>query len=219
MQTATVTNQPVTDRISAEGNSVGERSEDSGFKPKDVRAEEAGEHFDESFTQSEYFKAWQGLLTSDELRKILEESGYRAVFMPHTKIAASLEYWHIPEWITVVKPEEARIQRLLAGCELLITDYSSVAFDVAFLNKPVIYYQFDEDSFWEQQVFRKGYFDYRANGFGDVCVEEKELLEKLKKHMLSGCRNTQKYTDIINRTFKYHDAGNCRRIVEAVDKL
>lgn len=219
MQTATVTNQPVTDRISAEGNSVGERSEDSGFKPKDVGAEEAGEHFDESFTQSEYFKAWQGLLTSDELRKILENSGYRAVFMPHTKIAASLEYWHIPEWITVVKPEEVRIQRLLAGCELLITDYSSVAFDIAFLNKPVIYYQFDEDSFWEQQVFRKGYFDYRAKGFGDVCVEEKELLEKLKKHMLSGCRNTQKYTDIINRTFKYHDAGNCRRIVEAVDKL
>ena len=219
MQMATVTNQTVTNRISAGSNSGGLRSEESRYKLKDVMTGESGEHFDESFTQSEYFKAWQGLLTSDELRKLLVESGFRAVFMPHTKIAASLEYWHIPEWITVVKPEDVRIQRLLAGCELLITDYSSVAFDVAVLNKPVLYYQFDEDTFWEQQVFRKGYFDYRTKGFGDVCVKQEELLEQLKKIILSGCRNPQKYTDIINSTFKYHDAGNCRRIVEALKKI
>ena len=29
----------------------------------------------------------------------------------------------------------------------MITDYSSVAFDFSFLNKPVIYYQFDRNEF------------------------------------------------------------------------
>ncbi|MEX6101942.1 CDP-glycerol glycerophosphotransferase family protein [Mammaliicoccus sciuri] len=34
---------------------------------------------------------------------------------------------------------------LFKESKLMITDYSSVAFDFSFLEKPVIYYQFDRD--------------------------------------------------------------------------
>ncbi|PWZ82970.1 CDP-glycerol glycerophosphotransferase family protein, partial [Staphylococcus pseudintermedius] len=43
------------------------------------------------------------------------------------------------------------VQRLIQESQLMITDYSSVAFDFSFLNKPVIYYQYDTNQFLGNQ--------------------------------------------------------------------
>lgn len=39
------------------------------------------------------------------------------------------------------------VQQLLKESLLLITDYSSVFFDMMYMNKPVIFYQFDENQY------------------------------------------------------------------------
>ena len=57
----------------------------------------------------------------------------------------------------------------------MITDYSSVAFEMAYLKKAVLYYQFDEEEFFSGKHWQKGYFDYRKDGFGAVCVSENAL--------------------------------------------
>ena len=44
--------------------------------------------------------------------------------------------------------ETESIQNLFGRCAVLITDYSSVAFDMAYLNKALIYYQFDKEAFF-----------------------------------------------------------------------
>ena len=41
-----------------------------------------------------------------------------------------------------------RYQNLFLKSKILITDYSSTAFDMAYLNKKVIYFQFDEEDFF-----------------------------------------------------------------------
>ena len=45
--------------------------------------------------------------------------------------------------IKIVDKTEKSIQELLRECKYLITDYSSVAFDFAYMKKPLQYFQFD----------------------------------------------------------------------------
>ncbi len=53
---------------------------------------------------------------------------------------------------------------------MVVTDYSSIAFEAAHFNRPVVYYQFDTvEASSGQHVFTKGYFDYERDGFGAVC--------------------------------------------------
>ena len=42
---------------------------------------------------------------------------------------------------------------IFAQTDLMITDYSSVAFDFAYLRKPIVYSQFDRDSFFQWRAF------------------------------------------------------------------
>lgn len=53
---------------------------------------------------------------------------------------------------------------------------------MAVLDKPSIYYQFDEASFFNGgHVYTKGYFDYRQHGFGPVVTDQQTLLFELEK--------------------------------------
>ena len=49
-------------------------------------------------------------------------------------------------------------------------DYSSIAFDFAYMKKPLIYYQFDQDKYYTNH-FAKGYFDCERDGFGPQMSE------------------------------------------------
>lgn len=58
----------------------------------------------------------------------------------------------------------------------------SVAFEMAYLEKPTVYYQLDEaEVFSGGHIYERGYFDYRLNGFGPVAVEESHALDELEK--------------------------------------
>ena len=48
---------------------------------------------------------------------------------------------------------------------------SSVAFDFAYLGKPVIYAQFDKEEFYEKHDYKAGYFNYERDGFGEVVYD------------------------------------------------
>ena len=55
---------------------------------------------------------------------------------------------------------------------VMITDFSTVAFDFAYLKKPLIYYQFDNNYHFDVE---SGYFDYDEMGFGPVAKTSEEL--------------------------------------------
>ena len=49
--------------------------------------------------------------------------------------------------ITVASAETHDMQELMKSAEMMITDYSSVYFDMFYMKKPVVFYQFDEEEF------------------------------------------------------------------------
>lgn len=69
------------------------------------------------------------------------------------------------------------INKLLLMTDLLITDYSSVIFEYAFLEKPVIFYVPDLEEYSGARSF---YYDYKEYMYGTIAKNGEELIQGLK---------------------------------------
>ena len=102
---------------------------------------------------------------------------------------------------------------------LLVTDYSSIIFDYAFLGIPSIYAQFDKSEFYAAHSYKEGYFDYENMGFGPVCYDYESTVAAIIKAIENNCVMDEKYKNRVNNFFAYHDNKNCERIYQEILKL
>lgn len=168
------------------------------------------------FIQSEFFKFWNGFINSNRLFDILNQYDYQLIFYPHASMQHKVEYFKSNNThITIGKPSEYDVQQLLMESCLLITDYSSIYFDFAFMEKPLIYYQFDYDKYRKGQ-YQEGYFSYEKNGFGPIVRTEDDLLKELEALIQNQCIMPDIYKKRTSRFFTYRDIHNCERIYEAI---
>ncbi|HEH5121280.1 TPA: CDP-glycerol glycerophosphotransferase family protein, partial [Campylobacter coli] len=157
------------------------------------------------FVKSLYFQKWQEFLCSKELEKLAVRYGYSIVFIPHPQVRMYLEDFSLPSYIVTSYKES--MQELFCESSLMITDYSSVAFEMAVLNKPVLYYQFDKDELFLKHIYTQGYFDYKRDGFGGVSLNMDELLYELKIKL-------QNYS--LKNNFSISKINSSEKIIKAI---
>jgi CDP-glycerol glycerophosphotransferase (TagB/SpsB family) len=109
-------------------------------------------------------------------------------------------------------------RKVFAESSLLVTDYSSVAFDFAYLRKPLLYCQFDYSEFREKH-FQEGYFDYQRDGFGEIETNLEDTVCRIIEYMKNGCKLKDKYRIRIDSTFPFNDKNNCERVYNAIKAL
>ncbi|MBR8644323.1 CDP-glycerol glycerophosphotransferase family protein [[Brevibacterium] frigoritolerans] len=80
------------------------------------------------------------------LHELSKNNGFEIIFCLHPNMQKFTSYFKDAP-VRVISQGEVDVQRLIKESAIMITDYSSVAFDFSFLHKPVIYYQFDRDRF------------------------------------------------------------------------
>ena len=112
--------------------------------------------------------------------------------------------------------EQIKYQTLFNSGSLLITDYSSVAFDFSYLKKPIIYYQYIDDYHFDVET---GYFKYESMGFGEVCKEEEELVDLIIEYIKNECRMKDEYSRKVDDFYFYHDRNNCERVYKAIKNI
>ena len=117
-----------------------------------------------------------------------------------------MDAFDIPEAVKV--DMETPYQELFNNTSLMITDYSSVYFDYAYIKKPIIYYQNDD------YHYEKGYFDYETMGFGEVFENEDDVVEKVMEYVNNNCEMEDKYRKRVDDCFEYTDKNNCKRVYE-----
>jgi CDP-glycerol glycerophosphotransferase (TagB/SpsB family) len=98
---------------------------------------------------------------------------------------------------------------------MLITDYSSVAWDILYMNKPILFFQFDVELFLDTSG---SYMDMRKDLPGDRCETEDELLGLIDKYAANDLRIPDKYARLRESFFTYTDKNNCRRITEEIKR-
>ena len=92
------------------------------------------------FMKTNYARHWHGFMNHAILKE-LNDQGYQIVFAPHPSIQEYMDEFTVPDFIKIYSYSEGNIQSVFQNTSILITDYSSVAFDVAYLNKAILYYQ------------------------------------------------------------------------------
>lgn len=177
-----------------------------------------GRVYSEDFKNSEYFKNLNNLMNDKRLLKVLKEKGYKIRFIPHPNVLPQLDDFTKNEYIEI---EEGSVDYQKEFCEnkLLVTDYSSVAFDFAFLKKPVVYFQNDIEEFYAGQIYEKGYFDFETMGFGPVIQDYDKLVETIIELVKDDCKLDKKYQKRIKNFFKFHDNKNCERVYNEIINL
>lgn len=171
----------------------------------------------EYFVESEYYKKYNDLINDKRVLECAKKYGYKLVFFIHPELRVQLKDFKVHNQV-IIPPYYESYQKMFRESSLMITDYSSVAFDFAYTKKPIIYFQFDREEFFGRH-YKPGYFDYYKNGFGEVCENYEELVQLLINYMMDDCKLKTIYDKRINEFYKYTDQNNSKRVYEAIRKL
>lgn len=172
----------------------------------------------EDFASSEYCRFFNALINDDRLLGVMEKKGYKGLFCVHPAFEAQAGDFKGNGTVGVQYKENDYTDMVNRG-SALITDYSSLAYDFAFLNKPVIYAQYDADVFYDSQFYNAGYFDYAEDGFGPVCYDYDTTINRMIDLVENDCLQPDEYADRVKRTFAFTDNNNCERIYKELETL
>lgn len=171
------------------------------------------------FNGSAYDTFLKDFLGSPQLADLLESHDLRLLMVPHYNLAPVLT---VPEAngerIEVLEAATADIPFLLRSCDLLLTDYSSVQFDVAYVGAPVVYCQFDSDEY-ETGHSASSWFDSGRDGFGPVTTGAAATIEALRHYAATDFAREERYEARVQAVFAHQDRDNCARLVAAIDAL
>ncbi|MGD7043302.1 CDP-glycerol glycerophosphotransferase family protein [Jeotgalibacillus proteolyticus] len=114
-----------------------------------------------------------------DLKKMQEQLGseYIVLLRMHYLIAEKLELDEFRGFAFNFSNWED-IRELYLVSDLLITDYSSVFFDYANLNRPVIFYVYDLEKYKEE--LRGFYFDFETSAPGPLVTTTDEIIKTIK---------------------------------------
>lgn len=146
------------------------------------------------------FKKWKEILGEE----------YIVVFKPHYLIINKYENDHSLDGFLYSISADAEINELYVLSDILITDYSSVFFDYAVLNRPIYFYMYDIDEY--KGELRGFYLDIYKELPGKIYEDEKEMLEDVKSNTFN-----YSYLEIFNDRFNSEHTGNCaQKVIDIV---
>lgn len=161
--------------------------------------------------KSTYLKKWNSLLNNEKLLEYAQKNNYKIIFKPHINVN---EIIHLFDLDNVIFDDELSYQNVFNESKLLITDFSSVAFDFAYMKKPVLYYQWENDDFHFDLT--ESYFDYEEMGFGEKTNDENELIHLIKKHIDDDCQMKEKFKQRVDDFYRFTDKNNCKRVYDYI---
>ena len=174
---------------------------------------------DTSIMDSEYVKVWRSFLQHPILQQMRTQYGLDIMFFPHRLMQPYLHgFCDGIEGVTFASQQNFDTQELLKSAVLMITDYSSVFFDMVYMQKPVIFFQFDEQKFRQYQ-HKKGYFDYHNTPFASWNDTPEGVLSDLKENILNKYQVSDAYLAEHERIFKFYDTNNSKRIYDTLIQM
>src|SRR5699024_5658936 len=109
--------------------------------------------------------------------------------------------------------KKVQVNEKLMESSLLITDYSSVSWDMQYLNKPVLFYQFDYQDYMN---LTGSYIDIKENLFGNSSDTLDELIEQVQSVIKNGFLPEEKFELLRKENFAFTDLNNSKRIFEEI---
>lgn len=170
----------------------------------------------EEFTKTEYFQNYMKMINSPYLENYLKENNLEMNYYVHPKFKMYVgEFATDKENIRLIQYGDTPLNKLIMKSSMLITDYSSVAFDAFYMKKPVLFYHFDVD---EYNLNQGSYIDFDTELFGDRAFTNEELIALIEAYAENDFVEKPVYGEMRKKYFKYVDKNNSERIYSEIEK-
>ena len=166
---------------------------------------------DAEFIKSDYYKNFYEILTDKNLNSALSKYGYEIILYLHYELQKFSHLFKTDlQNVKIADFKNYGVRELLTESSLLVTDYSSVFFDCAYMRKPILYFWFDEEKFFATQ-YDKGYFGCRKDGFGRVVKTKGEVVNFLINKLENGMKNDEVYSERADKFFGEEISCRCEK--------
>lgn len=175
----------------------------------------------EEFKKTDYYRNFNNLITNERLLKLLDEYDYEINLYLHYELQKYIDLFEQKsDRVHVLKMANSDVQDLLMKSALLITDFSSVYFDFSYMNKPILYWQFDEEMFYKTQ-YERGYFSCREDGFGPVIDDndDEKVVDFIESELKDNMQVKPLYKERTDKFFTERTSDHCLKTYEAIKKL
>ncbi|WP_019877488.1 bifunctional glycosyltransferase/CDP-glycerol:glycerophosphate glycerophosphotransferase [Sporichthya polymorpha] len=171
----------------------------------------------DGFTETEFVKQWRAVLCAPDLGELAERHGLTVATLLHPNLQAVREELELPSYVTSFGFVGHDVRELFARSRVVVTDYSSMAFNAAYIDRPVVYFQFDHEAmFGGAHVGRGGYFKYERDGYGPVTYEADRALAAIREVVDRGPEPAEEYRQRIAEAFPQRDGRCSERLYEAI---
>ncbi len=169
---------------------------------------------EEEFRKSDYFINYESLLKNSDLHTFLEQFEITLNFYIHPKFRDYIGQFEAgSSRIHLIPFGEQPLNQLLMSCHMLITDYSSVAWDVYYQEKPVVFFPFDLDTY---QKVQGSYMNIEKEAFGDVVHSLPELLNVIHRYAENGFKEDAVHAVRRDYLLPLRDDKNSERIYHKI---
>ncbi|MBR3290288.1 MAG: CDP-glycerol glycerophosphotransferase family protein, partial [Clostridia bacterium] len=167
------------------------------------------------FKETPYFKVYNDLIHHPRLLTAAKEFGFTIAYVLHPIVSPQARDYEAEPPVTVIPATgDMSYETLFCESALMVTDYSGVQFDFAYMRKPIMYFLPEE----LPKHYEEGAFSTETMGFGELCRDTESLVDALIDAMKSGCPMSEKYKARADRFFAFNDHDNCKRIYEELMK-
>ena len=161
---------------------------------------------EEAFRKSEYYQRYETLLQDERLRTILERENITLNFYIHAKFRERLGNFYTEDrHIRLIPFGTVPLNQLLMSCHMLITDYSSVMFDYAVLDRPMLFFTYDLDEYRDK--LRGFNIDIEKEAPGPLLYTSDEVLDAIE-HLDETIENSKQRVDAFHETYIPYECEN-----------
>lgn len=166
------------------------------------------------FIHSEYYKIYNALINDKRLIECAKQNGYQIIYLIHPAASSQVDDFEKNEYVSIVPAAgDMNYEKILRESALMVTDYSGIQFDFAYMKKPIIYFH---PSILPPHYEESDSYKYNRDSFGPVVDDYEELIDILCGYITDDCKMKEEFINRVDEFFDYHDHNNCERIYKAV---
>ena len=155
------------------------------------------------------------MISDPKLIECAKRCNYRIVYLLHPILSPQIGDYDVNENVEILAGAgDLSYEKILTEASLMVTDYSGIQFDFAYMRKPIVYYHCDN----LPPQYDEGGLDYGKESIGMVCKTHEQVVDGICKYMENECKLEQEYIDRINKFFYFDDLNNCERVYQEAVK-
>lgn len=170
------------------------------------------------FKETTYYRVYNSLINDERLIAAAKKYNYKIVYVLHPIVSPQIDDFdknpsvEIIPAVAVHGHSGVNYEKVFRESSLMVSDFSGVQFDFAYMRKPVVYLHHHDIP----KHYEEGTFHYDTMGFGEICQDNDELIDVLISYMQNNCEMKPEYRRRADDFFRFDDHDNCERIYDVM---